>query len=112
MGIMRCLLSRRAYENNNRQVKTVQPSQNRTSGIELHRPNGSVTNSHHSPCQILAEGGTWWQDSSNHGKGQQSLGHGACSHNLQVTHLMRVAVSGYKTLLKVSRELTLEGTLV
>jgi hypothetical protein len=35
----------------------------------------------------------------------------ACRHSLQVTQLMRVAVGGEKTLLKVSRELTLEGTL-
>jgi hypothetical protein len=45
-------------------------------------------------------------------EGRQSLGHGACRHNLQVAQLMRAVVGGDKTLLKVSRGLTLEGTLV
>jgi hypothetical protein len=67
--INECLLTQRAYENHKRQVKAIRPSQDRTPRIGLHEPNWIVTNSHHSPCQILAEGSTWWQDSSNYGKG-------------------------------------------
>ncbi len=51
-----------------RTLKTIQPSRDRTPGIGQHQPNQLVINSHHSPCQLLAEGGTWWQDSSNYGK--------------------------------------------
>jgi hypothetical protein len=29
----------------------------------------TVANSLHPPCQLSAEGGTWWEDSSNYGKG-------------------------------------------
>ncbi len=62
--------------------------------------NRLVTNSFHSPCQLSAEGGTWWQDSSNYGKGA-SLGRGASRHkNLQVARLMRAAVGGGRPCLR------------
>ena len=62
--------------------------------------NRLVTNSSHSPCQLSAEGGTWWQDSSNYGKGA-SLGRGASRRkNLQVARLMRAAVGGGRPCLR------------
>ncbi len=50
-------------------LKTILPSWDRTPRIEQHSSNWLVTNSLHSPCQLPAEGGTWWRDSSNYGKG-------------------------------------------
>jgi hypothetical protein len=62
--------------------------------------NRLVTNSPHSPCQLSAEGGTWWQDSSNYGKGA-SLGRGTSRRkNLQVARLMRAAVGGGRPCLR------------
>jgi hypothetical protein len=48
--------------------KTIRPSWDRTPGIGFHYPNGLVMNSHQSPCQLLAEGVTWWQDSLDYRK--------------------------------------------
>ncbi len=50
-------------------LKTIRPPQDRTPRIGFHYPNWLVTNSHQSLCQLLAKGVTWWQDSSNYGKG-------------------------------------------
>ncbi len=69
-----------------------------------------VTNSPHSPCQLSAEGGTWWQDSSNYGK-DASLGCGASRRKSTSGVTDESGCRWGKTLLKVSRGLTLEGTL-
>jgi hypothetical protein len=50
-------------------LKTTRPSWDRMPEIWLHYPNWLATNSRQSPCQLLAEGVIWWQDSSNYGKG-------------------------------------------
>ncbi len=51
-------------------TKTIRPSQDRTPGIVPHWLNRLVTISHHSPCQLPAEGGIWWRDSARYGKGR------------------------------------------
>ncbi len=80
-------------------LKTIRPTWDRTPGVGQ-LPNRLVTNSPHSPCQLSAEGGTWWQDSSNYRKGA-SLGRGASRHkNLQVARLMRGAVGGERPCLR------------